>query len=320
MFTWGGYLEKDLTSLTKEQKIANTVIWNSGLIQNNNLLVRKNDFINHGLTYLKDLIDQENGVLLTRQKMTEQLHINISHFDYICLVNSIPRETKNIIRNYISIPNSGDIGALVSTLCDKKKVCRFVYKTIIGHLPYEIKSKCKWENIIQQTIESNEMKNIFTLPNKITQHKQIFQYKIIHRILPTNDLLHTYKIRDNPYCDYCPNSIDKIEHLLHLCTNTLKLWYDVATWLLPEIVLYPYINTQNIMLGILDRNKNLENTLILAIKRYIYVCKCKKQNINLNGTIIYLQNLRNIEIKFQNEQLQQEYIIKWQTIETKILV
>ena len=74
------------------------------------------------------------------------------------------------------------------------------------------------------------------------------------------------------------------------------------------------------MLGILDRNTNLENTLILAIKRYIYVCKCKKQNINLNGTIIHLQNLRNIEIKFQNEQLQQEYIIKWQTIETFFLV
>ena len=66
MFTWGGYLEKDYTSLTKEQKIANTVIWSSGLIQNNNLLARKNHFINHGLTYLKDLIDQENGVLLTR--------------------------------------------------------------------------------------------------------------------------------------------------------------------------------------------------------------------------------------------------------------
>ena len=111
--------------------------------------MRKNHFIDHGLTYLKDLIDQENGVLLTRQKMTEQLRINISHFDYICLVNSIPRETKNIIKNYIYIPNSRDIGALVSTLCDKKKVCRFVYKTIIGHLPYEIKSKCKWENIIQ---------------------------------------------------------------------------------------------------------------------------------------------------------------------------
>ena len=42
----------------------------------------------------------------------------------------------------------------------------------------------------------------------------------------------------------------------------------------------------------------------------------KKQNINLNGTIIHLQNLRNIEIKFQNEQLKQEYVIKWQTIET----
>ena len=177
MFTWGGYLEKDFISLTKEQKNSNTVIWSSGLIQNNNLLERKNHFINHGLTYSKDLIDQENGVLLTRQKMTEQLHITIS-LDYICLVNSIPSETKSIIKNYISIPNSGDIGALVSTLCDKKKVCTFVYKTIIGHLPYEIKSKCKWENTIQQTIESNEMKNIFTLPNRITQHKQIKFFNI----------------------------------------------------------------------------------------------------------------------------------------------
>ena len=120
------------------------------------------------------------------------------------------------------------------------------------------------------TIESNEVKNIFTLPNKITPYKQIL-------VLPTNDLLHKYKIRHNPYCDYCLNYMDTIEHSLHLCPNTLKLWYDVAAWLLPEIDLYPYINTQNIMLGILDRNKNLENTLILGNKGYIYVCKCKKK-------------------------------------------
>ena len=98
------------TALAKEQKNANTDIWSSGLIQNNNLLMRKHYFINHGLTYLTNLIDQENGLLLTRQNMTEQLNINISHFDYICLVNSIPRETKHIM-NYIYIPNSGDLGA-----------------------------------------------------------------------------------------------------------------------------------------------------------------------------------------------------------------
>ena len=148
---------------------------------------------------------------------------------------------------------------------------------------------------------------------------QIFQYKIIHRTLPTNDLLHKYNIRDNPWCDNCPNVVDKIEHSFHSCPLILKLWYDIAAWLSPEIDLYQFINIENILLGIYDRNKPLENTIILAIKRYCYICKCNEQRVHLNGAKLFLSNVRNIECKFRVNAVRQYNEHKWLIIGNKIL-
>jgi len=192
-------------------------------------------------------------------------------------MQSINNRHKHIIRAYIPPIEIQKYGEIVANICSISKLCKYTYTMIIKNLPYNIKGKPKWENSFRKQIDHQEWAKIFTLPKEITLDSQtrIFQYKIIHRILPTNSLLYTYTIRDNPWCDLCPNVMENIEHTFHICPEKLRFWYEIADWIMPEIDLYPYINTENIILGIYKECKLLENAIILAVKRYIYINKCK---------------------------------------------
>ncbi len=88
----------------------------------------------------------------------------------------------------------------------------------------------------------------------------------MHRILPTNSLLYKYQIRNDPWRDHCQTVIETLEHTFHLCPSILELWYNIAEWVYPETDLFQYIISENIILGVYEENKFLENTLILAIK------------------------------------------------------
>jgi len=163
-------------------------------------------------------------------------------------------------------------------------------------LPFHINSKLKWENITGK-ININ-WKHVFTLTNKTTLDATLrtFQYKILHRVLPGNKLLFIYNIKNEPWCDHCNNVEETLEHLFHLCPIKLELWYRMAEWLSPEIDLYPYINTENIILGIYKEKKDLENSIILLTKRYIYTQKCNNEPINIIGLQNYIRYHAHLEI------------------------
>ncbi len=129
--------------------------------------------------------------------------------------------------------------------------------------------------------------------------------------IPTNNLLHIYNIQDNPYCDQCPNSTDTLEHALHLCPRIIELWYDIADLLSPEIDLFQYINSENVILGIYEENKPLENTIILAIKRYIYISKCKQKPNTLIEAMCFLKHIMTLEINVNADVVRTNNIQKW---------
>ncbi len=103
-----------------------------------------------------------------------------------------------------------------------QKVYRYVYTLLVQQLTQDINTNRKWENILGHQLENNEWEHIFVLPNKTTLDATLrtFQYKTIHRVLPSNNLLHTYTIRAEPWCDDCNNTP---ETSLYLCPHKLTL-------------------------------------------------------------------------------------------------
>ncbi|RMX61327.1 hypothetical protein pdam_00018093, partial [Pocillopora damicornis] len=56
----------------------------------------------------------------------------------------------------------------------------------------------------------------------------MFQYKIIHRILPTNSLLHKIKKVTSPSCPFCPSECQNLWHFnTKLLLSELKVMFGI---------------------------------------------------------------------------------------------
>ena len=60
---------------------------------------------------------------------------------------------------------------------------------------------------------------IYKLPFRITRETKlsIFQFKIIHNILPCRNLLYKMNISESPLCEFC-NELETLSHMLVNCS------------------------------------------------------------------------------------------------------
>lgn len=64
---------------------------------------------------------------------------------------------------------------------------------------------------------------------------QMIHYKIIHRAYLYPRRLHQMKLKDNQYCDFCPdNTIGTFFHMVWQCPEVFQFWENVAK-ILPNI-------------------------------------------------------------------------------------
>lgn len=84
-----------------------------------------------------------------------------------------------------------------------KTGCKDMYNLLIREKKKQITSVIKWR---EKGYEMNvfDWGNIFELPFKVTleSKRQWMQYKILHRIVPTNNYLYKIKLKDSPLCDF----------------------------------------------------------------------------------------------------------------------
>jgi len=65
------------------------------------------------------------------------------------------------------------------------------------------------------------------LPSMLTV---MFQYKIIHNVLPTRATLYRDGISENPICNLCNAEEQTLHHLLINCTLTVDFWILFQDW------------------------------------------------------------------------------------------
>ena len=72
-----------------------------------------------------------------------------------------------------------------------------------------------------------------------------FQFKLLHRRIPTNDFLLKIGRKENDNCTFCNNSSETLIHLFWSCHVTSSFWKSVTDWLqnaLPLIGKYNLLN------------------------------------------------------------------------------
>ena len=92
-------------------------------------------------------------------------------------------------------------------------------------------SQPKWERAFENT--QLNWKQIHSIPSKCCRNTKMhwFQYRIIHRIIATNDLLTKMNIRQDNLCTFCKLEQEKIEHLFWHCNVVNQFWGTIDQWI-----------------------------------------------------------------------------------------
>jgi hypothetical protein len=147
--------------------------------------------------------------------------------------------------------------------------------------------------------ENLNWKAIFSHCFKLTRDVQLrwFQYRLLHRLLPTQKYLYTVKIADSPICNFCETDNQTIEHMLYDCTVVSDFWNNFQQ-LVRDKCQHCHnfnVNKHLILFGVKEgvRSDAVIDFIMLLAKFYVY--KCKLQNVLpfLRHFLLYLKQRYN---------------------------
>ena len=79
-------------------------------------------------------------------------------------------------------------------------------------------------------LSDSQIKTSFTFAKKCSSQvfDQVFQYKIVTQILPTNKYLKRYRVNESEMCSRCLDEIDTVLHSMWLCSRLVPyIWHVI---------------------------------------------------------------------------------------------
>ena len=113
----------------------------------------------------------------------------------------------------------------------------------------------------------------------------MFQYKIIHQILPTNSLLHKMKKVASPSCPFWPSECQTLWHLFINCKQASSFWNRFHEW-------YSTSSNMKLLLSELE-------VMFRIFRCHIY-CLALNHLIILGKYFLYVNALNTIKCRFND--------------------
>jgi hypothetical protein len=143
-------------------------------------------------------------------------------------------------KNVTNITNAEYSSHLINTILNSKSLSKEIYNKLSPLEDIEvdsIKGISKWKSDMETDINfSDVFCNLYLVTND--SKPKHFQYKLLHRALPTNTCLVKIGIKNSDLCNFCKNASDSILHYIWLCPEEKLFWNRIKTWL-EEILIFP---------------------------------------------------------------------------------
>ena len=145
--------------------------------------------------------------------------------------------------------------------------------------------KIKWHDDLQVILNKYSWQHVFKICFKTLNDPYLkwFQYRIIHRILGTQKLLHKMGISDSSKCLVCNSNEETLMHLFYFCPKSKQLWHQLENQIFNKAGFNVKFTPENILLGYKYNNPNsiAINTIILITKNYLFTNSRKAIEINI---------------------------------------
>ena len=150
------------------------------------------------------LFDEEKNCFLSCNSLCEKFTTKLNFLQHCSIISAIPSSWKKLLKCN-ELPHTLPLDPVNDPL-----TCKALYEKL---LPLEkLPPPTAEKKLLEYGAEQINLGKVYQLPFIVTKETKLmmFQYKIIHRILPTNSLLYKIKIVDSPTCPFCPHEIHTI--------------------------------------------------------------------------------------------------------------
>ena len=278
------------------------VIWFNDYINIDGQMIFKKNLYEGGIVFVDDLFKM-NGTAYTHVEFCNKYRINVSHLDYIALIDSIPSNWRKMLKcsNFVPVqPRLEDIFVVkgknekpVSLMKSKE-----FYVMLCERVTVQPTCKTKWNEYHKISFLDTQWKQIFGLPFILTKNTKIqeFQYKIIHRVYASDSYVSNFDKSVSKICNQCKTKNDII-HTFVTCSNVEMFWIEFETWYRTIDInnTFDIHDICNVIFGILSKNSFTLNFCILHAKWFIHCQKVRKQGVLFARFCSYLKRILQVE-------------------------
>ena len=248
--------------------VLNQIIWNNQFIRVNKLSVFFPAWNKVGIEKLSCLFDNEGNTLLSLTTFMQKYNVKCNFLQYYSLLSAIPQEWKTMLKQECSLPSTEYVTPSI-----EKLTCKIIYNTLLNHQHFPPPTAEK--RLIEYGFNFQERQKIYSLPFRVTNEVKlsVFQYKIVHNILYTNQLLHKMKKKQQPDCPYC-HGIDQTPlHLFVECLIAKLFWNKFTKWYNDTCGGTIALEQNEIIYGVLRYTSSCStlNHLIIIGKYFLYI-------------------------------------------------
>ena len=177
---------------------------------------------------VKDLLNNKNE-FISYQGMIQKVGKHFPFTKLLGLIDAIPCGWKQKLKAGYTEDNDAQRRNKVTLLPAKKIVCKHARRIFVKRKFKEPLANNRLRRLGVEDI--SKINEIHSLSFRMTKETKlnIFQFKLIHNILPHKVLLHKMKIVDSALCADCGGQ-ETLRHLLVSCPSLRVFWSDVFAW------------------------------------------------------------------------------------------
>ena len=282
---------------------SNQLLFNNQLIRYKGNTVYFAHWQRKGLEKVKDIIHINEKRLLSLEEIQNIVEQNkaTTIFQYNALINALPTCWKEWIRD----------GNYQTENIENREPA--IYNTKPKYIKRILENKSQGQRITshactiwQQKLNVQIDEKVWLMPRKATKEVRLreLQWKIVHRIYPTNIILQKMKVSETNKCTYCVDTTDYLEHFFFECIFVKRLWEHIESLIASVIGKRVKLTKTNVLFGIdenylSEKSHNFVNHLLLIGKVCISIAK--KTKLKPSSLIILFEH--NIKLRKIDEQL-----------------
>ena len=209
--------------------IRTQIIWGNRFIKYKGKCLVFNSWINSGLLFINDVID-DNGEI--KETVLNKLVVKTNWISEISKLHlSIPNTWKRTLsseassKSYVKTDiRASDFGknCNIGKLNNRELKLKFIANKFESPYMHQF-----WEKTFKQEIQWYSV--YFVIKNTLVDNRvKQLKFKLIHKIVPSNENLYKWKQIETPFCKHC-NEIETLEHFFIQCSYITAFWDIIHT-------------------------------------------------------------------------------------------